>query len=439
MQKVFLFLFLFSSFPSFSEENLTKSESNSAESSLLEENLTKSESNSAESSLLEENLTKSESNSAESSLLEENLKKSENKLSESFSSEEKEAVEGDGFLTSVFENYSWFFEKKVTKNKLAIVPYFRRSSSIGTILGLRFFTYSTDVKGYYAGTSFSNQIFTSFLKWDFRYTDKSKSGFEVHTYISYDSFSEPFYGTGMNTKESDLKNLYPYKIYWDHEVKYTFLNKFFSSLISQFIFRKERPNLQEGKTYFPSEILIQLKGKIGYDSRDSWRDAKKGHYHQLAFGCIPSLGKGSSFCIGEIDLRYYYSFWDKYSVALRSFVGSSFISQSSYSLNYTLGGNFILRGFSENRFRGDKIYFVQTEFRSPLPFWSKYLSGVVFAELGEVAQYKEKFKNLKWDFGTGLRVGWPSKDQTKLRIDVGFALSDGEKPVNFILDFFQAF
>ncbi len=367
------------------------------------------------------------------------VKKSKNQISESFSSEEKESVEGEGLLTSFFEDYSWFFEKKQTKYKIAIFPFYI-FKSYSPILGLRLFTYSSKEKGHYMGVSFSNQIFTSLIQGDFTYFVRHNSGMENYFYTSYDSFSESFYGKdGMDTKESDLKKLYAYRIRLSHEMKYILHNKTFSSLGSELILRRERPNLQDEKIYFSSEVLVHLRARVGYDSRDSWKNAKNGHYHQLSLGCVPSLGKGSSFCLGELDLRYYYSFFDKYVLALRSFVGSSFISSISYSLKYSLGGRHVLRGFSENRFSGDKIYFAQSEIRIPLPIWSQFLSGVLFAELGEVAAYGEKFKNFKWDFGVGLRLGIPSDYKMKLRVDVGFALRDPEKPVNFIVDFFQAF
>ncbi len=431
VKKTFLYICLLFVFSSFSEEKQDSLEELEKKRNNLEESAEKNQDNLEESKDEVSIITPSEE--------EVTAEESKNQVSESFSSTENESVEGNSLLTSIFEDYSWFFEKKQTKNKVAIIPSFYSSKPFGTVLGIRFFTYSNGGYGRYIGTSFSNQLFTSFMKWNFEYINRNEKGFEIYSYLSYDGFSELFYGDGMNTKEADLKKIFSHKMHWNHEIKYTSKNKAFTSLAGELILRSERQNLQDGKTYFPSEILIYLRGKIGYDTRDSLVGAEKGHYHQVSFGCVPSLGHGSSFCIGEVDLRYYHNFSDKYFLALRSFAGSSFISYSSYSLNYTLGGGNVLRGFSENRFRGDKVYFVQSELRAPLPIWGDYLSGALFAELGEVAQYRESFENFKWNFGTGLRVGVPPDHRIKLRVDFGFALLDSEKSVNFIVGFLQAF
>jgi len=380
------------------------------------------------------------------------LKEPDNTVKESFSSQESSQKE-QGLLTVFFEDYSWFLDKRETKYKVALLPVFYSSRFLGMVGGARLFSYSGDKHIHYVGTSISNQLFTPFWKWDFHYKDSHKKGFKLNTYVSYDGFWEWDYGFGPDTRFEDGKKLYAHKIHWDSDIQYILHNNTFVSFVTEILIRREREalqneilirkeqeELQNGESYFLKEFLVQVGGKIGYDSRDHMIDTKQGHYHQIFFSCVPSLGLGSSFCMGELDLRFYYSLWDTYTLALRTFAGSTFISKSSYSVNYTLGGPHVLRAFPENRFRGDRVHFSQMEVRSPFPTkWGRFLSAILFAEYGQIAEYGKKFKGFKWDVGTGVRVGMPPHYRMKLRFDVGFVLSKKDKPFNVVVDFFQAF
>ena len=125
------------------------------------------------------------------------------------------------------------------------------------------------------------------------------------------------------------------------------IKSFIWGLGGQLFFRKERPSYQEGKTYFEDELFLFLKGFVGYDSRDNWKEPERGVFHQLSFGCKSILAYPGAYCRGEGDLRFYLSLFKEtdlhYSLknsvwALRVFAGSSVFSESSYSLTYSLGG-----------------------------------------------------------------------------------------------------
>ena len=366
------------------------------------------------------------------------IEEPKNKISESFSFKKQESINGESFFNSLIENYSWFFQKRNTEKKLVLIPVFYMSRLRGGVLGARLFSYSTREKDY-LGTSFSNQFSSSLFKWEFDYINQDQTGFTVDSYMAYDGFVEFFYGFGMKTKDSDLKKLYPHKFIWDYKIKYMSKKHWFSSVTTRVLIRKERKNLQNKEIVFAPEVLFHLEGRIGYDSRDYEINTMSGHYYQISFGCTPSLGNESSFCVTEADLRYYYDFFQDYVLALRTFVGSSLISRISYSMKYSLGGDEVLRGFSENRFLGDRIHFSQAEIRAPLPIWSQFLSGVLFAEYGGLGGHKEDLKDFEWNVGTGLRLGMPPDYKMKLRMDFGFAISNKERPFNFLVDFFQAF
>lgn len=363
-----------------------------------------------------------------------------NTIAENFYDKNSQVASGENFWSDFFENHSWFFDKKRTKRKIAIFPYFRYTDNYGTILGLRAFSYSLDKQGYYIGISLSKPISYDRFRLDFSFTSGNHKGTSSETYISFSNYPEFYYGYGIDTKESDIKTLYSTVIYAEQIIKFRAKNNIFYNLIGEFVSRKEDKKLQEEIIYFQPEFIATAEVKFGYDSRDSWKDPSTGFYSYISYSCTPSLGQGSSFCKGGVDLRAYRTFLEQYRVAVRAFTGSSFFGPSSYSLSYSLGGSRVLRGFSESRFRGHKIYAAQGEVHAPVPYLDPYLSVVGFAEIGEVAMYKESFKKTpQSSLGLGLRLAMPPDYKMKIRLDLGYAIADKEKPFHFLIDFFQAF
>jgi len=352
------------------------------------------------------------------------------------------------------EDVSWFFQEKRTKHKIAVAPVYSHNLTQGSRLGLRFFSYSPEEKGYYLALSGSRYLFRPFSRWGISYIGNRKKEFRTESSLIYDNHYENYFGQGMQAELSNLKKLFAHRLMANHNIFYQIPDqKFYLGLGGQFFFRKERPSYQNGKNYFEDELFLFFKGFVGYDSRDNWKDPKMGVLHQLSFGCKSVLAYPGAYCRGEGDLRFYFPLFEKtdlhYSLknsvlALRVFAGSSFLSESAYSLAYSLGGiNYSqntssLRGFKQNRFRGDKIYFAQTEIRFPL--WDKYIDGVLFAELGEVAGYKRNFGTFIWDSGVGFRLGLPPDYDMKLRCYLGVG-KDRQKKINynFIISFLQAF
>lgn len=85
-----------------------------------------------------------------------------------------------------------------------------------------------------------------------------------------------------------------------------------------------------------------------------------------------------------------------------------------------LGGADLLRGYLNNRFRGDAFTAATGELR--IPIWS-FISGAAFTEAGRVflLEGEDDGPAIGMTSGFGLRFGLPPDGLIKLRFDAGFA------------------
>ncbi|MCY4512211.1 MAG: hypothetical protein OXB86_00820 [Bdellovibrionales bacterium] len=344
------------------------------------------------------------------------------------------------FQKNTEKTYSWFFDSVITKQELALVPTYFRSRTYGSNLGVRFFTFSPNRAGYYGSFSILNQVLKPYFKVKALYRKTYLNDWKIYFTAEYSNYFQPWYGEGQKGMQSVLpppekntknwEELHSHRILINQKVLFKKHYPLFYEMGISWIFRQENLAKQK-KRYFEDENFPFPEAVVGYDSRDSWENAKKGQYHQLSIGC--ALRK-NNFCRMEGDFRFYLPFHNKAGFAFRGFAGMAFFNELTYSLAYSLGGSKVFRGFPDNRFRGDKIYFTQSELR--LDLWKEIISGVLFFEIGEVASFKESFMAPRWNYGMGLRFGFPPSYKIKLRTDFGF--SDKES-YNITVDFRQAF
>ena len=394
------------------------------------------------------------------------LTEPENSLSEDLApSEKEEETQELSFLGGLVSDSSWFFQKKKTKHKMGIVPYPGYSTTQGFNLGLRFLSYSSSEKGYYLAVSGSKYISNPYLQVGMSFISDRSRGSRIEASFLYDnSFENDFGRGGMLSKKGDRKDDFHVKrAMADFNGIYQIPGSdFYAGLGMQAFYRKAREYKKDDKKHTDRFILVKAFG--GYDSRDNWKNPLQGAFHRLTLACKPRVEPKVSWCKAEGDFRFYVSLFKKVELyeavknsvfALRFFVGSSLFSASPYIMRYSLGGvdSFQkfkgLRGFEHNRFRGDRIYMIQSEWR--LPLWKKYISGVLFAEMGEVSEpvketTEDQAQREQWaghfvtDFGGGLRIGLPPNYDMNMRIDFGLGLDkQGETSYDWTVKFLHAF
>lgn len=123
-----------------------------------------------------------------------------------------------------------------------------------------------------------------------------------------------------------------------------------------------------------------------------------------------------------VDLQQYFPFFNKRRVvALRARTNHSFVRDGQavpFYLQNVLGGNSDLRGYRPFRFYGDNSLLMNAEWR-----WEVFsgMDMALFADAGKVFQHHRDFdfKNLESAVGMGMRFN--ARNNTFIRIDVGFS------------------
>jgi outer membrane protein assembly factor BamA len=123
-----------------------------------------------------------------------------------------------------------------------------------------------------------------------------------------------------------------------------------------------------------------------------------------------------------VDLQQYFPFFNKRRVvALRARTNHTFLREGQavpFYLQSVLGGNSDLRGYRPFRFYGDNSLLMNAEWR-----WEVFsgMDMAVFADAGKVFSHHSEFnfKNLESAVGMGMRFN--ARNNTFIRIDVGFS------------------
>jgi len=311
---------------------------------------------------------------------------------------------------------------------MSLAPILAFEPTFGTIFGGAIFLDRAALQQYRFHTrlAFSTEkeysVFLDLKKWVAENT-------YFHLEVEVDDFARPYYGEGMDTSPDEKIFLEGTTSRVAYFLKFMEKGKF--SLGPFLDYRAADQDGVDGTDVSPPQYEESTAGLglcILYDTRDNHLSPNSGIYDNFRIRYVPdslSTAKGSdTFFQAEIDHRVFYSPAPGTVLAGRVHLGGSW-GDPSYQYRYSLGGAYELRGFFNNRFRGDSVYVVQGEVRQDL-FW--IFSGAVFAELGEVTD--NSFGSSEASYGGGVRMTLPPDHVAKVRLD--FAWAKDQKSVYFI-------
>ena len=170
------------------------------------------------------------------------------------------------------------------------------------------------------------------------------------------------------------------------------------------------------------------------DTRSSVIYPRRGGYHQLLVDGYPKIWFADfGFARYTLDLRGYVPVARTQVLALQA-VGSATSGEPPFDQLPELGGDRLLRGYFQGRYRDRHLIAFQAEYRLPV-FWR--LGAVGFVGVGQVADDLSGFglDRFRPAGGLGLRFLLAGDEELNIRADFAF----GEGSSGFYLAFGEAF
>jgi outer membrane protein assembly factor BamA len=265
--------------------------------------------------------------------------------------------------------------------------------------------------------------------------------FHFTGYAGYSKFPDRFYGVGNDNPLEDEEDYTPRYM----RLRGSIERRLFSALrfgIGYQFEQNELDRLEEGGLLDQGDILGSEGGAISgaallasWDTRDNIFAASHGQYHQLTVELYGgTLGSDYGFGRYELDLRGYIRMLPNHVLAVQGYFGFE-SGDPPFQQLFRFGGQDLMRGYYQGRFRDKNMIVVQAEYRI-VPVWWR-LGAVVFGGLGDVADEPRSFAlgDLKYSIGGGLRFLLVRAEGITLRCDFGF----GEGDSGFYITLGEAF
>ena len=273
-------------------------------------------------------------------------------------------------------------------------------------------------------------------------TDMYRNDEQIHItgYIGYKKFPDKFYGIGKNTSEKNEEDFTSRDIFFGTTVQRRMRSGLHLGLQYMFADRKMEEVEEDGRL-IEREILgsegVRTSG-LGFllnrDTRDNIFYPTSGSFHKLSTIFYSDyIGSDYDFNSHTIDLRQYYSPFSSHVLAFQGYL-HSLSGEPPFQKLALLGGQSLLRGYYEGRYRDKNMIVFQAEHRMSL---GRNFGLVGFAGIGDVAREMSGFalKDMKHSFGLGLRYMLNPDEKMNIRFDYAI----GKDSSGFYITLFEAF
>ncbi|WP_262247560.1 outer membrane protein assembly factor [Parapedobacter soli] len=246
--------------------------------------------------------------------------------------------------------------------------------------------------------------------------------------LRFRNFPFNFYGLGNETAAQDedvvLMQLVRVRLEGEREltphyyagVNIAYEHYRFSDKESGGIFESSEPYGQQGGYHFALGIS-QL-----YDTRNRNTYTTKGYYARAKYAYSPGFGGGTNFrgSLFDVDLRTFVPLTAALTLGLNAHYKTSFGSRVPFYVYRELGGDMMMRGYYNGRYRDRSLLAAQSELRYR---FHPRLGVAAFAGTGST--YRNGLSNARFvpSFGGGMRYFFDLEHQSSIRFEYGF----GEK------------
>ncbi len=272
---------------------------------------------------------------------------------------------------------------------------------------------------------------------EFYFKDNS---YRMNGYTKLERFPFKFYGIGNDTTEDEEE------VYTSKGVTFFLsflkrLGKSFNIGFQYYLVDWNISETEEGRLLDSGLIagsgggtISGVSAVINRDTRDNIYFPMTGEFFEFNARTYPGfLGSSFEFSTFTLDLRKYFNLFSSHVLAVR-FLMKNQSGDVPFIELARVGGEFILRGYFDGRFRDKHMAVMEAEYRMPL---SGRFGLVAFTGVGKVASGFGDlgFDDLKPAYGVGLRYLFDKKEKIRVRFDLAF----GRGTSGFYFSVFEAF
>jgi len=282
-----------------------------------------------------------------------------------------------------------------------------------------------------------NKQFDAWSSWNI-FTNEERFLFKGE--LRFRNFPDRYYGVGNRTEENQMEyysyDLFYFKLLGMKQV----VPKLFAGFDYQFSYEynfrlDDQGELNQGNIIgYNGGLGSGVGGVVTYDTRDNVVNAYSGTLLEAStYIMSPVLGGDFKYTNINLTFNKYWEFKKDHILAFNSILKMNFGGVPFLDMARA-GGNEILRGYPENRFRDHHFAGLQLEYRFPV--WWRF-GMVVFSGVGDVFEQPSdlSLNTLKFSFGAGIRFAINKKERLNVRFDYGF----GRKSDAFYIMLTEAF
>lgn len=260
--------------------------------------------------------------------------------------------------------------------------------------------------------------------------------------INFRKFPQFYYGIGNDTPESNEELYGINTLSLEYLLYRNVIGKLYAGAGARFLRSYNLDFKEKGILVTEQPIGTRANSSVGldfgllYDNRNNLMSTTTGVLAEFRHQIYDkSLGSDYDYSLSILDFRTYITPFenrkDIFAWQLYTYFSSGDVPFNELAL---LGGDMIMRGYYEGRYREQQLLSTQVEYR--MPIWKK-LSGVAFAGLGEVAPDFKSFAldEFKYSLGGGLRYSLLPGESLNIRIDYAI----GKDTQNFYINLSEAF
>ena len=167
---------------------------------------------------------------------------------------------------------------------------------------------------------------------------------------------------------------------------------------------------------FGKNIFLGIGSAISYDTRSNNYYPLHGLFFKTTITYYQQFISNNSVSANiQLDLRQYIPLYKELIFAWNLRSECAIGNDIPFQLLPTIGGQDLVRGIRQNKFKDNTLFALQTELR--IPIW-RFLKGAVFASIGDVYNYNNwQWTTPKIGYGIGLRA-CIHQAKTNIRFDI---------------------